>query len=313
MKIFTLAISMLLLSALAFSQTNPCPEIVLYNYGVITTNGPNCTSTIKVTANGLGVSAQKGMKVEVYQNNVTPANLIRTDCFIVPGQSANAIYETGEFTLNCSTSITYVITRTTSSNGSCSGGTCTGSTIITVIGGPLPIKISSFYAKRNGNSVTLNWTSETEINAKEFVVERNSGSGFTAVGTVAALNNGGGSSYTYSDNNNIKTVTQYRLKLVDKDASFRLSETRAVKGTAAVSDFTVFPNPSMGNAKVSITDIAEATTVELIDNAGRTVKSIELQNRNSVELSNLQNGIYLVRIINKKSGDFVTKKLTVNN
>ena len=42
-------------------------------------------------------------------------------------------------------------------------------------------------------------------------------------------------------------------------------------------DFNVFPNPSIGNAKVSITDIAEATTVELIDNAGRVVKSIELK------------------------------------
>ena len=103
------------------------------------------------------------------------------------------------------------------------------------------------------------------------------------------------------------------MKLVDKNGEFKLSEIKAVKGTAAVSDFTVFPNPSVGSAKISITDIAEATTVEVIDNAGRTVKSIELQNKNFVDLNNLQNGIYLVRIINKATGDIVTKKLSVVN
>lgn len=198
--------------------------------------------------------------------------------------------------------------------GNCGGGSNCGVTQIICPGcGTLPIKISAFYAKRNGNAVVLNWTSESEINAKEFVIERNSGSGFVAIATVAATNREIGSSYAYTDNNNSKTVSQYRLKLVDKNASFKLSETRAVKGTAAVSDFTVFPNPSIGNAKVSITDIAEATTVDVIDNAGRVLKTIELQNKNTVDINNLQKGIYLIRITNKATGDAVTKKLTVSN
>jgi hypothetical protein len=313
MKIFTLSAAMLLLSAMAYSQTNPCPNIVLYSYGVISTSGLNCTSTVKVTANGIGVGSQKGMIVDVYKNTVSPANLLVSNCFIVQGGSVNGIYETSQFTVGCSTPIVYVITRTTSSNGLCNGGTCSGSTIITVDGGTLPIKISSFYVKRNGNAVSLTWTSETEINAKEYVIERNSGSGFVAVGTVAATNNGGGSSYSYVDNNNSKAVSQYRLKLVDKDASYKQSEIRTVKGTAAVSDFTVYPNPSMGHAKISITDISEATNVEVIDNAGRVVRSIELKTSSSVEVNNLQSGIYLVRITNKATGDALTKKLTVSN
>lgn len=312
MKIFTLSIAMLLLSVMAFAQTNPCPNIVLYHYGVISTSGTNCTSTVKVTANGIGVSAQKGLMVEVYQGAVAPGNLLVSNCFTVLGGSANAVYETSSFTLPCNAPITYVITRTTASNGTCNGGTCTGSSIITVDGGTLPIKLSSFYAKRNGSSVSLTWTSETEINAKEYVVERNMGNGFVAIATVAATNNGGGSSYSYVDNNISKTVSQYRLKLVDKDAIYKLSEIKAVKGTAAVSDFTVYPNPSMGHAKISITDISEATNVDVIDNAGRVVRSIELKNSNSVEVNNLQSGIYLVKITNKATGDVITKKLTVS-
>jgi hypothetical protein len=252
------------------------------------------------------------MNIKVYIGTVA-GTLIKDTCFIVPLNSSSTLYQTAPFNYpSGATVMTYVITRYTASNGNCQGGTC-GITV-TSTGGPLPIKISAFYAKRNGNAVVLNWTSESEINAKEFVIERNSGSGFVAIGTVAALNRETGSSYTYTDNNNSsKTVSQYRLKLVDKDASYKLSEIRPVKGTAAVSDFIVFPNPSMGNAKVSITDIAEATTVDVIDNAGRVLKTIELQNKNTVDINNLQKGIYLIRITNKVTGDVLTKKLTVSN
>ena len=166
---------------------------------------------------------------------------------------------------------------------------------------------------RNANNVTLTWKSESEINAKEFIIERNTGNGFVTVGTVAALNNAGGASYSFVDNNNSKKVSEYRLKLVDLDATFKLSETRAVKGTAAVSDFTVFPNPSNGYSKISIADVTEATTVEVIDNAGRVIKTIALKNSNTVEVNGLQNGIYLIRITNKATGDAVTKKLSVSN
>jgi hypothetical protein len=314
MKNFTLLITMLLLSAMAYSQTNPCPDIL--NHGVfnLAPEAPftanNCTGKIVVFATG-DVSSQKGLNIQVYLGTGTGGALLKDECFIVPASSPSTLYQTSHFNFPCTAQLTYVLTRRTASNGTCGGGSC--GTTITVSGGPLPIKISSFFAKRTGNTVVLNWTSGSEINAKEFVIERNSGSGFVTVGTIPATNNSGGSSYSYTDNNNSKTVSQYRLKLVDKDQSFKLSEIRAVKGTAAVSDFTVFPNPSVGYAKISITDIAEATTVEVIDNAGRIVKTIELKNNNVVEINNLQNGIYLVRVINKASGEAVTKKLTVTN
>ncbi len=310
MKKFTFAISMLLLSVTALAQSTPCPDLQSYGFFITSPTGATpCTAYIYVYATG-DVSAQKGMGVKAYVGPTATGTPLVDVCFIVPKSSPSTLYQTPVFSFPCGSTVTYVITRYTASNGTCGGGTC--GVTVTVTGGPLPIKISSFLAKRIGNVVSLNWTSESEINAKEFVIERNSGNGFVPVGTVAALNKETGSSYTFNDNNNAKTVSQYRLKLVDKDANFKLSEIKAVKGTAAVSDFTVYPNPSIGSAKVSITDLAEATTVEVIDNAGRIVKTVELKSNNSVELNNLQNGIYLVRLINKVTGDAVTKKLTVN-
>ncbi len=180
-------------------------------------------------------------------------------------------------------------------------------------GGPLPVKLSAFFAKRNNNAVALNWKTETEINAKEFILERKTGNDFVTVATIAASNNSSGSSYSFADNNTNKSITLYRLKMVDIDGAFSYSNISAVKGTSTVSNFTVFPNPSSGNAKVTISDISEATDVQLVDLSGRVLKNITITNSNSIELNSLQKGMYMIRIINKNSGESVTQKLSVVN
>jgi hypothetical protein len=180
-------------------------------------------------------------------------------------------------------------------------------------GGPLPIELGAFFAKRDKATVGLTWKTESEINASTFSIERKTSVGFETVGTVTALNSATGSTYSFTDPNNSKTVSEYRLKMIDKDGSYKYSEIRSVKGMGAVSDFTVFPNPSTGNAKVSITDITEATDVQVVDNSGRIVKTVSMNNQQSIQLNNLQKGMYMIRIVNKTSGESLTKKLTVLN
>ena len=304
MKIFTLLVSLLFISVMGFSQ-NCIKAIGSSAFSNPSSDGINWILNINWEADGT-----KHMNVVIKVNAAT----VITDCFSVNaggGGTGTKTY-TGIVAPGGIPTLSATFERFT---GNCGGGSSCGITQIICQGcGTLPIKLSAFYAKRNGNAVTLNWTSETEINAKEFVIERNSGSGFVAIGTVTARNSETGSSYTYTDNNNSsKTVSQYRLKMVDKDATYKLSEIRPVKGTAAVSDFTVFPNPSFGNAKINISDISAATTVEVIDNAGRVIKTVELKGNNSVNVDNLQKGIYLIRITNKETGDVLTKKLTVSN
>jgi Secretion system C-terminal sorting domain len=175
-----------------------------------------------------------------------------------------------------------------------------------------PIAVSNFSAIRKGNTAVLNWQTQTEINAKSFDVEILSGNTYTKVASVAATNNPAGSSYAYVDNNTAKSTSLYRLKLVDIDNSFRYSEVRSIKGLAAVSDFTIYPNPSTGSAKVMINDVTDGTQVQLMDNTGRILKNITLQNSNTATLNGLQRGVYLVKVINVLTNESVVKKLTVN-
>jgi len=310
MKKFTLILGLLVTNLLAFAQETPCPDIQSYGLVTSTVDGPNCTSKVYAYATG-DIQSPKGLRIQVYVGAVVPANLVADVCHIVPKSSPSTYYESTSFTAPCTSNITFVLTRYTASNGNCQGGTC--GTTITVDGGPLPIKLSNFYTKRNNNSVVLSWKTEAESNAKEFIIQRKLGNEWINVATVAASNLANGSTYTYTDANNSKTTSQYRLKMVDVDGKFGNSDIRAVKGTAAVSDFTVFPNPSTGNAKVTIADVSETTDVQVVDNAGRIIKTLAANKNNTVEVNNLQKGMYMIRVINKETGESLTKKLTVIN
>jgi hypothetical protein len=178
-------------------------------------------------------------------------------------------------------------------------------------GGPLPISLSAFYAKRVANNVVLNWQTAFEQNAKGFDIQKKVGNEFVTIATIDASNKAAGSSYTYTDMNNSKATTQYRLKMISKDAEYRNSDIRTVKGNGATTEFTVFPNPSNGDATVTVSDISEATDVQVLDNSGRMVKNVSMDNSNSVKLNNLQKGMYMIRIINRNSGEATTKKLSV--
>jgi hypothetical protein len=197
------------------------------------------------------------------------------------------------------------------------GGAFDGNTCTVPDGGGggavLPVKLTDFYAKRNLSVILLSWKTETELNAKSFVLQRKTGSEWIDITTIYAKNSLNGGSYSYTDLNSNKGISQYRLKVVDLDGSFSNSDIRAVKGTSSVSDFTVYPNPSTGNTKVTVADISEPTDIQLIDNSGRMLKNIPMNNSNTVNINDLQKGIYMIRIVNKTSGETLTKKVTVIN
>jgi hypothetical protein len=183
-------------------------------------------------------------------------------------------------------------------------------------GGPLPINVSSFLVGRTGSSVSLNWKTEIEMTATNFEVQRSYDNvSYKTIATVAGTVNGtSGKTFSYVDNTNTsKTISFYRLKIVKQSNEIYYSDIRTVKGLASKFDFSIFPNPSVGNARVTISDISEPTKVQLLDNSGRLIKSLMLNNTSSVELTGLVKGAYMVKIIGSVSGHTQVRKLSVIN
>jgi hypothetical protein len=179
--------------------------------------------------------------------------------------------------------------------------------------GPLPVKISSMSAKRSGSSVLITWKTEVEINAKEYIIQRKTNKDFIDIGIVPASNRTEGNSYSFTDMNTEKGISEYRLKMVDLDGSFKNSDIKIVKGTTTLTDFIVYPNPSTGNAKIVLTDVSEVFDVQVITPFGQVIKTQNMEKQNTIELNNLKSGMYMIRIVNNKTGETTSKKLSVVN
>jgi hypothetical protein len=66
------------------------------------------------------------------------------------------------------------------------------------------------------------WNTAREINVKDFTIERsNNATHFISIGQVAATNAAG---YSFADQNPLSGVSYYRLKIMDKDGSFKYSK-----------------------------------------------------------------------------------------
>ena len=292
MKTFTLIIGMLCITTLAFPQA--CPTVT--SHSIISSQAGNAL-TVSYTGNG-----SKHIEYYIYCDGEQMIH----DCFDTHGDGT----QTSE-PITCSGVLTYILIPGT---GTCINGTTCGDTIRSPEGGPTPVVLGNFTAQWKSNNVSLIWQTEQELNLNRFEVLRSTGnSPYSTIGKV----NGHGTtsnfqSYSFIDNtNNSKSVSFYRLKMIDTDGKISYTDIRAVKGKGVKPNFVVFPNPSFGNARVTITDLHEPTSVEVVDNSGRIIRSITLTDKNYVEINGLQKGVYNIKINGKKSGESAVRTITV--
>ncbi len=294
MKKILFIIGILCISAIALPQA--CPIVTNVSFTAVA--GGNAL-TVSYTGNGA-----KHIEYYIYCNNIEVAH----DCFDTKGDGTQT-----SATVTCAGVLGYILIPGT---GTCINGTTCGDTIRSPQGGPLPVTLENFTAQRRSNNVTINWQTQQELNVKSFEVQRGyNSSNYITISTILAHGNSSiPQAYSYTDNSNsAKGISFYRLKVVDVDGKVSYTYIKSVKGIGVSSGFIIFPNPSHGNAKITISDINEATTVQVIDNTGRLVKEIAITNNSSIELNNLKSGTYFVKTIGKVSGETSVEKLSVVN
>lgn len=207
----------------------------------------------------------------------------------------------------------FLVVRITSGVGA---GSLIISRIPSTICAPLPVTFGSFTARRiNSNTVLLRWETQTEINNNGFAVERNTGNGtWEQIGFVAtqASNSNSLLTYTFSDINSYKGVTQYRLRQVDIDSRSKYSEIRAVRGFGQVNNVLVYPNPSTtGSVNVVFNEGEGTRNITLIDVQGRTLKQWNNISGNTLLIDNLHPGYYSLRIQDHTTGDQAVTRFVI--
>ncbi len=170
----------------------------------------------------------------------------------------------------------------------------------------LPIELLSFTGKNQGTTNLLEWTSATEINNDYYTLERSiDGLNFETLDIVdGAGNSTTALNYSLVDVHPHK-LTYYRLKQTDFDGAFTYSQTIAI-AVSGIDIITIYPNPMVDNFQFLISS-SDDTNVKLFvtDVLGRTVLEknifvVQGLNTNTLDVSTLSNGTYMLQVITSK-------------
>jgi hypothetical protein len=242
---------------------------------VITTSTINVT--VPATAIAYGCTTVAGATSYTWSYTGTGAT-------IATGQGTENI--TADFAANATNGDIQVV----ASNGACSSAPAP----VTLL---LPIIVTNFNATKVNSSAVLKWSSKSEINAKEYQVQRSiDGINFITIGTMAA--NGYASDYKFVDEKPFAGVNFYRLKQIDNDGKFALSAVKAVKfdidGKIVVN---IYPNPATDVLNVRLTN-GEAKQIRILNVTGKVVYTATTITNGMIQvpIRNLNAGTYFVEV-----------------
>jgi hypothetical protein len=179
-------------------------------------------------------------------------------------------------------------------------------TFSAIAAGALPVTLKNFFAQKTGAAVKLTWTTEQELNASHFVVERSvNGRTWNAIGTVAAAGNSNTiRNYSLMDNAPSRGTNFYRLKIVDLDAKSDYSQTRIVSFSND-ANIIISPNPAVDFVNISLVrNSSDPVMIQLSDLSGKVYKTVTtVDSWIPLNVSALPSGVYFIRI---KDGENIT-------
>jgi hypothetical protein len=127
---------------------------------------------------------------------------------------------------------------------------------------------------------------------------------FVKIGTVQAVwNSSTDRNYSFTDKN---IGTQYpgqkvfyRLKMIDKDNSFKMSPVQKVSLDKTTNWVSIYPNPAKDIVNVFTTDI---NRIIMIDVAGHILRDVPVQTnwtvaRTAIDVSKMPAWVYVLRLV----------------
>jgi hypothetical protein len=187
------------------------------------------------------------------------------------------------------------------------GATASATTSVSVAAA-LPVTWTYFNGQHSGSSSLLKWGTASEQNSDYFGVERSAdGINYTALGKVSAAGNSNTTKdYSYTDASPYSGINYYRLKQVDKDGAFKLSQVVTVGGSSTKTFEQIYPNPVHDQLNIVLDNQARGSgRIAVYDLTGRTLqqetigKSQDVYST-AVNMKNLVPGLYIVEV---KVGD----------
>ena len=188
--------------------------------------------------------------------------------------------------------------------------------------GTLPVELAGFTASTNGNSVKLNWSTNTEENNAGFEIQRKSSEGdWKKSGYVEGSGNSTNlKNYSFTDNHLAAGKYSYRLKQIDYNGNYEFLELSGEVEIGIPKDFVLnqnYPNPFNPSTVISFElPYDSKVSLSVYDMTGRRV-SVLIDNQQkqanyysvSLNASSLSSGVYFYELRTDKESQ--TKKMTL--
>ncbi len=185
---------------------------------------------------------------------------------------------------------------------------------------PLPVELTSFTGYNEGVKNVLNWTTATERNTREFIVERSAdGISFDPIGEkTAAGYSAYPLNYALDDLYPLDGENYYRLKIMDKDNTFEYSQTILIRTTGVITYqntiLNIFPNPT--HHAVFIDYLAAASggvSIKVFNALGQTMYSKKAAVEKGkqllwIDVSGYSDGIFVIQIQDDITGNVLQSK-----
>jgi hypothetical protein len=164
---------------------------------------------------------------------------------------------------------------------------------------PLPVELVSFDATLADRKVILNWKTASELNSNYFdVLRSNDGQNWSSIGTVPAS----GSSqitidYSLVDASPLSGVSYYRLKQVDLNGDFHLSDIRSINNSPKVNQVKVYPNPT-DKGLVTIVSDEPISSLYVYNALGKVVfeTAIDSDDTYLLDTETFESGMYWINL-----------------
>ena len=177
--------------------------------------------------------------------------------------------------------------------------------------GNLPIMLLDIAVDMDGDAARLDWNTSSEINNNYFVVERSKDHvNWEKLGIVKGAGNSNTvKHYVYYDYKPHQGPSYYRLQQIDFDGSTTISKVVSLANNNSSFEVKIYPNPAKDLLTV---ESSEKADIEILSMAGKKMFAGEVsKGRNVLNLSTLQGGIYLIKIIT--TDEIIVKRLVIGS
>ncbi|WP_159478263.1 Ig-like domain-containing protein [Dyadobacter sp. 3J3] len=228
----------------------------------------------------------------------------------IPGEGTYTVDPaTGVVKFTPDPTLTTPITSTINYTVTDTGGNTSNPATITINATPLPVTLTVFKVSKEGQTAKLDWTTTEESNSDYFEVQHSTtGKDWHVIGKVASHGESATEKkYTFSDSNPSQQAENlYRLKMVDKDATFAYSRIQSVKFESLTKgeSLALYPNPAVDELSFKGgSDKLEEVTIS--DMSGRLVfKGNSLSSSSKIDVKGLLPGMYVLKV--KETNGLIT-------